>query len=312
MRPTQNAGWHGIYPAIPTPLLPATYAPDLNALAAHARDVCSVDGIVGVMCNGHAGENTVLSRTAKRAVVGAVVEAIGARSIVVSGVNAEASAEAADHARDAAEAGADAIMVFAPNGFALGADAGMILRHHRAIAEATDLPLMLFQGSVSSRFAYPMPVLEELLRLPKVVAVKEGSWEVAAYERTLRLAERVAPQVAIMGSGDEHLMTSYVVGSAGSVVSLAAVLPAHIVALDRAVRRGDLAGARALHAVLQPLAGAIYGRPPGTMATARLKACLLHLRRFPSDAVMPPFAPIGPEERAELLALLDQALALAP
>jgi len=310
LRPTTPAGWHGIYPAILTPLDPSTFAPDLDALAAHSRDVAAVDGIVGVMCNGHAGENTLLPREAKRDVVRSVVRAIGGRSIVVCGINAEASAEAAAHARDAAEAGADAVMVFSPNGFSLGADAGMILRHHRAIVEACDLPVMLFQGSVGSRFAYPMPVLEELLRLPRVVAVKEGSWEVAAYERTLRLAERVAPEVAIMGSGDEHLMTSYVVGSTGSVVSLAAVLPAHIVALDRAVKRGDLATARRIHGVIQPLAGAIYGRPPGTMATARLKACLVHLKRIPSDAVVPPFAPIEARERADLIALLERAAAL--
>jgi 4-hydroxy-tetrahydrodipicolinate synthase len=308
MIPERRERWHGIYAAILTPMT-QDGAVDEAALARHARDVVAVEGMVGVMCNGHAGENFLLTREEKRRVSEAVVDAIGKRAIVVSGVNAECSNEAAAHAADAERAGVDAVMVFAPNGWALGQDDEMALRHHRIIAAATTLPIMLFQASVGSgRMAYAPHVLGELLALPRVVAIKEGSWEVAAYERTLRLAKRVAPQVAVMGSGDEHLLTSFVIGSEGSVVSLAAVIPAAIVALDRAVKAGDLAAARRLHERIHPLANLVYGTPPGNRATARLKACLHMLGRIPHDAVRAPFAPIDAAERACLEPALRRAL----
>ncbi|MBM3521966.1 MAG: dihydrodipicolinate synthase family protein [Alphaproteobacteria bacterium] len=274
----------------------------------HAAAVL-VDGIVGVMCNGHAGENYLTTREEKRRVTRAVVDAIGKRAIVVCGINAEGSLEAAEHARDAEADGADAVMIFAPNAWALGQDETMALRHHRMIVEATRLPLMLFQASVGSgRMAYSPEILAQLLALPRVVGIKEGSWEVNAYERTLRIAKRVAPTVAVMGSGDEHLFTSFMIGSEGSVVSLAAVIPEAIVALDRAVKAGDVARARALHEKIHPLANLIYGVPPGARATARLKACLQMLGRFTSDAVRPPFAPIDAAERARIEPTLRAAM----
>lgn len=296
MVPIRKNAFHGIYAAIVCPMRP-DFAIDEAALARHASDVVAVPGIVGVLCNGHAGENFVLTGEEKRRVVEVVVRAIGGRAIVVSGVNAEGSLEAARDARDAEAAGADALMVFSPNAWALGQDGEMAVRHHRYVIEATKSPIMLFQASVGAgKSAYALDVLAELLALPRVVAVKEGSWEVAAYERTRKIAQEVAPHVAIMGSGDEHLLASYVIGSEGSLVSLAIITPAEIVALDAAVRRGDLDEARRLHAIIQPLANVIYGTPPGLRATARLKACLKLLGRIPCDVVRPPIGPLDAEE----------------
>ena len=162
MVPDGRQAWHGIYAATLTPLTP-DFAVDEAALAGHVSRVAEVAGMVGVMCNGHAGENHLLTREEKRRVTGIVVEAIGTRSIVVCGINAESSLEAAFHARDAEAAGADAVMVFAPNSWALGQDDAMAVRHHRIVHEATRLPLMLFQAAVGAgKLAYSRPVLSDL------------------------------------------------------------------------------------------------------------------------------------------------------
>ncbi|MBL8669594.1 MAG: dihydrodipicolinate synthase family protein [Alphaproteobacteria bacterium] len=311
MVPRSSRPWHGIYAAIICPMRP-DYSIDEQALARHAADVAGVPGIVGLLINGHAGENFVLSREEKRRVVETCVAAVGSRSILVSGVNAECSLDAALHAADAEQAGADAVMVFGPNAWGLGQDDEMAVRHHRHVLDATRLPLMLFQASVGAgRMAYPPTVLRQLLQLPRVVAVKEGSWEVKAYEETRRLAAEVAPQVAIMGSGDEHLFTSYAIGSDGSLVSLAILLPEAIVALDHAVRRGDLTEARRQHAIVQPLAKVVYGMAPGLRATARLKAALHMLGRIPHPTVRPPIGPLDPAEMARLRDALAAAGVLA-
>ena len=307
MIPFGDAPFNGIYPATLCPLRD-DYSIDEDALAKHVSSMADVGGNVGVLCNGHAGENFVLGREEKRRVVEIVRAAIGDRVIVVSGVNCEGTLEAVEHARDAQAAGADAIMVFAPNSWALFQDDAMALAPHRAIIEAVDLPIMLFQASVNAgQMAYRPKVLARLACLPPVVAIKDGSWEVARYEANRRLVKAVAPGVAVMGSGDEHLLASYVVGSEGSLVSLSVVIPETIVALYEAVRGDDMEEARAAHAIIYPLAKAIYGTPPGGYATARLKTCLKLLGRLDNDLVRPPIGPLPAEEVTMLRSVLGEA-----
>jgi 4-hydroxy-tetrahydrodipicolinate synthase len=306
MIPSTPEGWDGIYPSTVTPLYP-DFSLDEAALARHTADVTAPAGIVGVLCNGHAGENVYLSRAEKKRVAEITVVTIGAEKIVVCGINAENTQDAVLHAQDAVAAGADALMVFAPNGFSLLHDPDAILRHHQAIIDATGARIFLFQGSVhAGRVNCPPALLAELAQLPGVVGVKEGSWETAAYEASRRAVLAVAPHVRVMASGDEHLLPSYVLGSEGSLVSLADIIPEEIVALDRAVRASDLRAARRQHETIYPLAKAIYGTAPGGWANARLKACLHLLGRIPCAATKPPIGPLPEAEISRLQAVLRQ------
>lgn len=290
--------YNGIYVATLTPFR-EDGSIDADELARHFATVTAEDGLVGVLCNGHAGENVLLDAEERRRVTAVAAETVGRTHIVVSGVLAESTREAAEQARIAAAAGADAVLVFPPFSWALGQDERMAVTHHEAIIAAAGLPVMLYQAGTASALAYRPEVLAALVQLPGVVAIKEGSWESNAYDRNRRLVRAVAPHVAMMASGDEHLLSCFVVGSEGSLVSLAALMPREIVALDRSVAAGDLAQARALHARIQPLANAIYGHPPGILATARLKACMALLGRWTGFQAAPR-APITALPQAEL------------
>ena len=306
MIPNTDRPFAGIYVATLTPFR-SDGSIDEPVLAEHFRTVTAEPGILGVLCNGHAGESFLLTREERRRVVEIAAEAIGRTHVVVSGVLAEASDEAALHGSDAAAAGADAVLVFPPFSWALSQDDTMAVTHHERIAAAARIPMMLYQAGVSSAMAYRPDVLERLVRLPSVVGIKEGSWESAAYDRHRAIVARAAPHVAMMASGDEHLLSCFALGSEGSLVSLAALMPAEIVALDRAVGRGDLAAARALHARIQPLATVIYGLAPTGHATARLKACMVLLGRWTNGATRPPITGVSPAE----IAALREALARA-
>jgi 4-hydroxy-tetrahydrodipicolinate synthase len=167
------------------------------------------------------------------------------------------------------------------------------------------MPTFLFAAHHGAgRMAFTEDTFAALLDLPEVVGVKEGSWEVDRYDALRRICKAKRPDVAFCASGDEHLLACMVHGSDGSLVSLADVLPDEIVALDAAVRAGDLAGARALHDKLEPLAEAVYGAQPGGRATARLKFCLAEMGVIPDPALRPPQPPVsGPEA-----AMLRQAM----
>jgi len=274
---------------------------DEEALVRHVDTLARVEGLRGLLVNGHAGENFALERAECRRVVEIARHAADDRLLLVAGINAEDSRAAAAHATDAEAVGADAVMVFPPYSWALGHDLRMALAHHRLVVEATSLPLFLFQAAVGAgRMAYTPEVLASLVALPQVVGIKEGSWETAAYEANRRLVKATRPEIAVMASGDEHLFPCFVLGSEGSLVSLAALIPEQIIALDGAVRAGDLDGAQALHARIQPLANAIYGRSPGYYASARLKVCLELLGRIPGSACR---APIGRLPREEVVAI---------
>ncbi len=310
MNADDKAQFHGIYAATICPMQGENAAIDEQALKDHLAPLAAVDGLQGFLINGHAGENFLLSPEEKRRVV-ELSRAVVDDRLIVAGVNQEESAAAAKEAEAAMAAGADAIMLFPPMSWALGHDLDMVLRHHQIVADAVDAPMFLYQAPIGAgRMAYGPEVLEALVQLPSVVGVKEGSWETSAYEANRRLIRAAAPDVGVMASGDEHLLTCFILGSEGSLVSLACLWPEPIIQLAAAVRAGDLAAAQAAHDVIYPLALAIYGTPPSYHATARLKACLKLLGKIPDDRVRPPIERLSAGEIERLGKVLRNAALL--
>ena len=308
MIPTHADPFNGVYAATLCPLDADGRHLDEAALTRHLETVANVDGIAGLLVNGHAGENFALSAADKRRVVEIAHAVCGNRLIIVAGVNSEDSYKAQAHTNDAKQAGADAMLLFPPFSWALSTDIDTVLMHHRIANAEARLPMMLYQAGVGTGgMAYTPQMLTALVSLPEVVAIKEGSWETAAYEANRRLIKSIAPHVAVMASGDEHLFTCFALGTEGSLVSLAAVVPELIVALYRAVERRDLAQAQQLHECVYPPAKAIYGTAPGSHANARLKACLHLLGHFPYPSMRPPIAPLSHAEMARL----EDALSIA-
>jgi 4-hydroxy-tetrahydrodipicolinate synthase len=297
----------GIHAATIVPMTP-DYGIDEAQLVAHLASVTSTPGINGLLVNGHAGENFVLSLAEKQRVVELARKHAPKDCLIVSGVNHESSLEAAREAAALEQAGADGLLVFPPNSWALGHADDCVIEHHRRVRDATTVPLMLYAAPVGAgAMAYAPPLLARLVADPRFVAIKEGSWEVATYEQNLRLIRTLRPEFVMLGSGDEHLLTSYLVGSAGSQVSLACVVPELVVGLWNAAEVGDWERARAAHEKLYPLAVAIYRDAPGGRATVRLKACLKLLGRLSCDVARPPQPPVTSNE----LQALEQALRTA-
>lgn len=288
--------FHGIHAATVAPMRP-DFMIDEAALAAHVAHISRVPGIRGLLINGHAGENYHLTREETRRVVEIVRGAVPKDCWLTAGINAESSLEAARLAADAETAGADALLVFPPNSWALHQDAGMAAAHHAHVEKATTLPLVLYQAPVGAGcMAYRLPVIERLIESPRVKAIKEGSWEVATFEQNWRFVRQHRADIAVLGSGDEHLLTSYMIGSPGAQVSLAAIIPELIVTLHEVAMARDWDTARTLHERLYPLSVAIYRQAPGNRATARLKTCLKLLDRLEHDTARPPIQPLPPDE----------------
>lgn len=299
--------FRGVYAATVCPLQDDGSI-DEPVLEQHLREVAGSTGMTGLLLNGHAGENFMLDRAEKCRVVEIARATCPSASVLMCGINSEDSHEARRHVEDAAAAGADAVLIFPPFSWAVSQDAEVAIRHHRIAMETSGLPLFLYQAGVGAgKLAYTHDVLARLAQLPNVIGIKEGSWETAAYEAHRRLVRQVAPQVLMMASGDEHLLTCFALGTEGSQVSLACVVPEFITGLYEAMQAGNLTLAREWNERIYPLARAVYGTAPGSHATARLKTCLKLLGRIPSDRMRAPMGPLPPEE----VAMLQRALKAA-
>ncbi len=306
--PQRLAGMHA---ATIVPMT-ADFRIDEAALGRHIAEVAGTPGIHGLLVNGHAGENFVLTAEEKRRVVAIAREVAPKSCVICSGINAESSLVLAEDARLAEAAGADLLLVFPPNSFALSHDPETALIHQRYVLEATSLPLLLYGAPVGAgAMAYDATTLAALAAEPRVLGIKDGSWEVAAYEANRRQLLAMRPDFVVLGSGDEHLLTSYLIGSAGSQVSLAAVAPKLCADFYTAASSADWATARRLHDLIYPLSVAIYRNAPGGRATARLKACLTLLGKLGTPIVRPPQPPVSRTEMDSLRAALAAA-GLAP
>src|SRR3954470_3624415 len=137
-------------------------------LAAHLVDRCANDGLV---INGTTGESPTLSDAEQRSALEAVLDAVGARATVVAGVGTNDTAHSIEKAQDAERLGAHGLMAVTPY-YNKPPQAGL-LKHFTAIADATDLPVMLYD--IPPRTVVPIEV-ETLVRLaehPRIVAVKD-------------------------------------------------------------------------------------------------------------------------------------------
>ena len=149
MMSTEQRIFGGVYAATVCPLR-EDFSPDEAALAAHCRTVSEVRGIRGLLVNGHAGENFSLDREEQNKVLEVVRRTVNSEQALIVGINHESSLEAALQAKDAAARGADALMVFPPNSWALSVAPETIIAHHQLILQATELPVFLYQAPIGA------------------------------------------------------------------------------------------------------------------------------------------------------------------
>ena len=254
------------------------------------------------------GEGPHLSADERVRVLELVAEEVGDRAVVVGGLAASYTEQAERLAADAARAGATALLVF-PIGAYQGEplDPEIPVRYHRAIHEASGLPLVAFQlqpalGGVN----LPAEALERLMTLEGVVAIKEASFDAKRFVETVRAVSAVAPDAVVLNGNDNFLLEAYLLGAEGALLGFGTLAAAEQVAMLDAVRAGDLETAKDLAARLQPLCDAIFA-PPVRDYRARTKHALVALGVIDRDVVRPPLLPLSPDAAADVERALKEA-----
>ena len=296
---------------IPACLLP--FKDDLSiderSLRKHLRDVAAVSGLSALTVNAHSTEVSSCTFEEQQGVLEITMDEVGDRIAVVNGIYADGSLEAGRLARMAAQAGASCLLVFPPNGLALGATERpeMVIAHFKRIADATDLPLIAFQYRLESGLGYPLDTLLKLVdQVPTVRAIKDWCNNVPLHERHIRVLQSLPRPVHVLTTHSAWLLSSLVLGCNGLLSGAGSVIADLQAALFQAVQAGDLARAREINDRIYPLAEAFYANPFVDMHN-RMKEALLILGRLPCAAVRPPLVKLGEAEIACIRAALERS-----
>lgn len=274
-------------PATPRPfgaLLTAMVTPmasdgsvDVAAGVALAKHLVE-HGHDGVVLNGTTGEAPTTHAPEKAELVRAVVEAVGDRALVVAGAGSNDTAHAVRMAEQAAEAGAHGLLVVTPY-YSRPSQEG-VYRHTVAVADATDLPVMLYDVPGRTAVRYTPETLDRLAEHPRIVAVKDATGDP---QTALR---HIARTGLAWYSGDDGLLLPFLaVGAVGLVSMSAHLVGDELAAVIRAFDDGDVAKARALFVELLPVIDVVCGSGNGAL---RCKTALNLLGLIPSATMRLP------------------------
>ena len=207
----------------------------------------------------------------------------------------------------AQDGGASALLVFPSGIFNFGQRPEMALEHFRRIADASDLPLIVFQYPLAGGQGYPLATLLKVIEaVPTVRAIKDWSANPQLHERQIRELQSRTPPVTVLTTHSAWLMSSLALGCNGLLSGSGSVIADLQAQLWRAVQANDLAQARRLNDRIWPTAEVFYAEPWVDMHN-RMKEALVLLGKLPRATVRPPLAKLSDVEIERIRAALVAA-----
>ena len=287
---------HGVIPAVLLPFFD-DLSIDEKSFRKHLRDVAATDGISAITINAHSTEVASCSFEEQLRVLAIAHDEVGGRLPLVNGIWADGSLEAARLARMAEEGGASALLVFPPAPFTLGQSPAMAIEHFRRIADASSLPLIVFQYPLATGQGYPRDTLLKMCdEVPTVRAIKDWAGNVVQHEMHVRELQSRKPAVNVLTTHSSWLFSSLVLGCNGLLSGSGSVIADLQSKLFHAIKANDLAEARGINDRIYPLARVFYSDPWADMHN-RMKEALVLLGRLARAVVRPPLVKIT---RAEI------------
>jgi 1-pyrroline-4-hydroxy-2-carboxylate deaminase len=292
--------WKGVFPAATT-----QFAPDLSvdiAATQKGLDALVRERVDGLILLGTCGENNSLEPDEKRAVLRAAKEAVGGRVPIVTGVSEFTATRAAAFARDAEAIGVDGLMVLPAMVYVPTAEE--LYTHFKTVAQATSLPIMLYNNPPAYRVSIGFEVLEKLAALPNIVAVKESAPDP---RRFTDLVNRFGDRFKLMAGLDDVALEGILLGARGWVSGLTSAFPRESVALMRAAAARDLDTALAIYRWFMPLLH--LDAEHDLVQSIKLAEQIMGRG---SERVRLPRLPLSGVRRAEVIAMVEKAAATRP
>ncbi|MGA9517983.1 MAG: dihydrodipicolinate synthase family protein [Trichococcus sp.] len=296
---TKVKNWKTIFPAISIPLND-DYSINEAELRPYVRWLASFDEIGGLVCNGHTGEITSLTRAERARVVEIVAEEVGDQMTIISGINCENTQESIEMAREAKEAGADGILLMPPHMWLrFGMNPAAPFEYVKDVADGADIDIIIHLYPATSKAFYPVETLIKMANeIEHVKSIKMGTRVTALYENDIRELRKHAPDVSLITCHDETLLTSMFPGMDGALIGFAGCIPELITEAWKAMKAGDFQKIRQYDDLIFPISKAIYGGgQPSGEAHARMKEALVQRGVFTSALMRKPVLPLDQEEK---------------
>ncbi|RKR74494.1 4-hydroxy-tetrahydrodipicolinate synthase [Frondihabitans australicus] len=259
-------------------------------------DDCIRQGADGIVVTGTTGETSTLTDPEKLRLVEVGKSVADGRAKIITGGGSNETAHAIQLYKASEKAGADGVMIVTPY-YNKPTQAG-VLTHFRMIADATDLPVILYD--IPGRTGIPIKY-ETILRAakhPNIVAVKDAKGDFSEVSRVLNQTD-----LMYFSGDDSNVLPHLAIGATGLIGVTANIAAAPYRTIVDAVNAGDLKTATAAHQQLEPLVRAVMTHVPGTVAA---KYILHGLGRISSPRVRLPL--VGPEDSEA--ALIEDELSL--
>ena len=289
---------HGVFPYLPSPIdADGRVLTDvLTRLVDHLIDA----GVHGLTPLGSTGEFAYLTSDQRFAVVEATVRAARGRVPVIAGVAATTTAEAVRLTRGMMDRGADGILAVLEAYFPIS-DSG-VEAYFRAIAAATDGPVVLYTNPQFQRSDLSLPVIRRLSTVGNIVAIKDASTNTG---RLLSILNETEGRMAVFAASAHIPAAVMLIGGLGWMAGPACIIPRQSVQLYELCRRGAWTEAMALQRSLWAV--------NGVFAKYALAACIkgaLELQGFPVGAPLPPQSALDEAGRTEVAEVLRAVGAL--
>ncbi|AVG24236.1 4-hydroxy-tetrahydrodipicolinate synthase / 2-keto-6-phosphogluconate aldolase-like protein [Pontimonas salivibrio] len=295
----------GVTPALVTPFN-EDGSVDYDTVVSYTKWLKSIPGVTGVVVNAHAGEGTSLFEEERREIIETVAAKVPDFHIV-AGVSGEGTAVVAREAEMAKEAGAHSVLLFpAASWTRFGYQKPAVSDRYRAVYDASELPIILFNWPNTTKATYSLDVLLELCALDGVFAIKDGARDMIRWDVETPIIRQNFPDIQMLTCQDEFLLHT-MWESDGALVGYAALIPELMVELLEKAKAHDYDAAKEAYDRMMPITRAVYHRESHMESTMAMKLGLVERGLLKNAIVRSPLMPLEAEARGQVASALKSA-----
>jgi len=250
--------FEGIYPPIPTPFDDdGALAIDRLALNIEKWNAATTgsSGLAGYVVMGSNGEAPHLSLDEAEQLIAATRQAARADMKVIAGTGQLSTWATVEATRRAADAGADAVLIVMPYYYKKLMSADVLRRHYLSVADASHLPVLIYNVPANTGFNIPVSLVPELAAHEKIAGIKDSAGDINQLAEIVRLTQQM--DFSVLSGNYGALLPGMTFGVRGAILAIANVAPKECVALFEAARAGRWDEAGDLHLRLLPAARAV-------------------------------------------------------
>ena len=288
--------FQGIFPALTTPFEADGWV-SLGGLKENVRRY-NKTGLAGYLVLGSTGESVMLLRAEADAVLAAVKEVAAPGKLLIAGTGAESTAETIVRTKRAAVLGYQAALVKTPYYYKPVYRAETYIRHYRAVADASPIPVLLYSVPAYTGVTLESPEILKLAEHPNIAGIKDSSGSV---QRVGEVVSSAPAGFQVLTGGAAVVYPALAVGASGAILALASALPEKFVELYELVQQGKHEQAKELQLTLASTSKCIVSEN----GIAGVKYAM-DLRGYNGGVPRLPLLPLAEEKKQQIAALLAQ------